>query len=110
MEPQPLTARQQDVYDYLVACIDRGRAPTIRELGKAFGIASAAGVNCHLTALETKGYIRRDSTARGITIIGGETLFSVARDFCHAVDSELSDEEIQAAYDRLKGKVAEAAA
>jgi repressor LexA len=55
-----LTARQKEIYDYLVEYYrENGYPPTIREIGFRFGIRSTKGVVDHLTALERKGYIRR---------------------------------------------------
>jgi len=48
---------------------DRGRPPTLREIGSAFGIASTNGVRYHLDRLERDGKIRRDRfTSRGIEV------------------------------------------
>ena len=48
---------------------DRGRPPTLREIGTAFGIASTNGVRYHLDRLERDGKIRRDRfTSRGIEV------------------------------------------
>lgn len=56
-----LTARQQQVLDYINRCIDEeGIPPTMREIGRHMGIKSTNGVNDHLKALERKGYIKRD--------------------------------------------------
>ncbi len=55
-----LTARQQEIYDFIAQVIrNNGYPPTIREIMVAFGIASTNGVRTTLTALEKKGYIRR---------------------------------------------------
>lgn len=55
-----LTARQQEILDYLVEhARETGYPPTIREIGFRFGIRSTKGVVDHLTALERKGHIRR---------------------------------------------------
>jgi len=55
-----LTARQKEIYDYLVEYYrENGYPPTIREIGFRFQIRSTKGVVDHLTALERKGYIRR---------------------------------------------------
>jgi repressor LexA len=55
-----LTARQKEIYDYLVEYYqENGYPPTIREIGFRFRIRSTKGVVDHLTALERKGYIRR---------------------------------------------------
>lgn len=58
---QGLTARQQQILDYITEWIlDRGYPPTIREIGEHMGIRSTNGVNDHLKALERKGYLQRD--------------------------------------------------
>jgi len=74
----PLTANQQRIFDYICGYIgDNGYPPAIRDIGKAFDIASPNGVMCHLRALQKKGYIHRDEKnderggrARAITIPG----------------------------------------
>jgi repressor LexA len=46
---------------------ERGFPPTIREIGKAFGIASTNGVRYHLHRLEKDGHLRRSGKiSRGI--------------------------------------------
>lgn len=44
-------------------------SPTVREIAAAFGFKSPNGVTCHLAALERKGYLRRNHTARGIEVL-----------------------------------------
>ena len=63
-----LTPRQREIYDFIRLKIEgRGYGPTVREIGKAFDIASPNGVMCHLKALETKGFIKREGfSARAI--------------------------------------------
>src|SRR5215472_18192839 len=52
----PLTARQKDIYEYLLKTIrEKGYAPSIPEIGAKFKIASTNGVSDHLKALEKKG-------------------------------------------------------
>jgi len=65
-----LTNRQQQIYDFIVSRIQRdGSAPTIREIGERFRIASTNGVRATLTALSKKGYIRRKPLlSRGIEL------------------------------------------
>lgn len=65
-----LTDRQREILKAIRQFVqDRGYPPTLRELGKCFGIRSTNGVNDHLRALERKGYImRRDMLSRGITL------------------------------------------
>lgn len=51
------------------ALSERGRPPTLREIGDAFGIASTNGVRYYLDRLELGGKIRRDRfTSRGIEL------------------------------------------
>ena len=67
----PLTAKQRLVlrfiWDYK---IENGWPPTVREIGKHFGINSPNGVVCHLKALEEKGRIvRSENISRGIRLL-----------------------------------------
>ncbi|MBL8849453.1 MAG: transcriptional repressor LexA [Planctomycetaceae bacterium] len=56
-----LTERQKEIYDFIKdRILNRGYGPTVREIGKAFGIRSPNGVMCHLKALEKKGLIDRE--------------------------------------------------
>ena len=65
-----LTERQEDVLSMIISHINRrGYAPTLREIGKHFGIKSTNGVNDHLLALERKGYLgRSEHAARSIVV------------------------------------------
>ena len=57
-----MTKRQKMIYEYIRDKIrNRGYGPTVRELGRQFGISSPNGVICHLKALEKKGYISREA-------------------------------------------------
>lgn len=59
-----LTPRQRAVYEFLQkSTSNKGYSPTLREIGKEFGIASLNGVACHLPALEKKGAISREANA-----------------------------------------------
>lgn len=71
---QKLTARQQDVYDFIKKTVlAKGYPPSVREIGDAIGLQSSSTVHSHLTNLEEKGYIRRDPTKpRAIEIITDE--------------------------------------
>jgi repressor LexA len=56
-----LTDKQRAVLAFIERQIRSvGYAPTIREIGRQFGIRSTNGVNDHLLALERKGYISRE--------------------------------------------------
>jgi repressor LexA len=66
-----LTDKQRKIYEFIREKIEsRGYGPTVREIGKGFGIKSPNGVMCHLKALETKGIIIRDKKhARAIQLV-----------------------------------------
>jgi repressor LexA len=58
-----LTARQQEIWDFLVEYLDRhGYPPTVREIGDAVGLASPSTVHAHLANLERAGLLKRDPT------------------------------------------------
>ncbi|MEO5617335.1 MAG: transcriptional repressor LexA [Candidatus Eisenbacteria bacterium] len=51
---------------------ERGYPPTIREIGKAFGISSTNGVRYYLTVLEKAGHLKRSGKiSRGLEGVGG---------------------------------------
>jgi repressor LexA len=68
-----LTDRQREIYDWIVTwCEQRGYAPTVRELAKAFEFSSPNGAYCHLSALAKKGWITWvPNVCRTIRPIGG---------------------------------------
>jgi repressor LexA len=68
----PLTARQQEIWQFLVAYVDdHGYPPTVREIGGEVGLASPSTVHAHLANLERVGLIRRDPTKpRAIELTG----------------------------------------
>ena len=56
-----LTVRQRIVLDMIRTAIEtRGYPPSMREIGEAVGLTSPSSVAHQLSALEKKGYIRRD--------------------------------------------------
>lgn len=58
-----LTTRQRQVLDFIESEVQRkGYPPSVREIGKQFGLRSSATVHTHLGALQDKGYLRRDPT------------------------------------------------
>jgi repressor LexA len=60
-ERDQLTDRQKEILSFINRSIgDRGYPPTLREIGRQFGIRSTNGVNDHLRALEKKGYLQRE--------------------------------------------------
>ena len=69
-----LTARQQEIWNFLVEYVDRhGYPPTVREIGERVGLASPSTVHAHLANLERAGLLRRDPTKpRALELIGRE--------------------------------------
>src|SRR3954449_1397982 len=56
-----LTKRQQEIYDYIKRyAAEHGYPPTVRDIGKAVGLASSSTVHAHLANLEKLGLLRRD--------------------------------------------------
>jgi len=66
-----LTRRQKEILDFISETTEKnGFPPTIREIGKKFRIASTNGVRAILSALSSKGYIRRKPLlSRGIEVL-----------------------------------------
>ncbi len=53
---------QKNIYNFIIKYMrDEGMPPTNREIGKAMNIASTGHVDYHLSMLEKKGYITRES-------------------------------------------------
>jgi repressor LexA len=77
-----LTARQQEIWNYLVEYVDQhGYPPTVREIGERVGLASPSTVHAHLANLERAGLLRRDPTKpRALELIGRERRDVVPRD------------------------------
>jgi repressor LexA len=69
-----LTARQQEIWNYLVEYVDRhGYPPTVREIGEQVGLASPSTVHAHLANLERAGLLKRDpSKPRALELLGRE--------------------------------------
>jgi repressor LexA len=64
-----LTERQKQVLDYIQSHIDNdGYPPTLREICAHLGVSGKVSATRHLEALEKKGYIKRDSSSRGIAL------------------------------------------
>ena len=58
-----LTKRQQEIFDFIkVYSAKFGYPPTVRDIGKAVGLASSSTVHAHLANLEKLGLLRRDPT------------------------------------------------
>ena len=58
-----LTKRQQEIIEFIKRYSARhGYPPTVRDIGKAVGLASSSTVHAHLANLEKVGLLRRDPT------------------------------------------------
>jgi repressor LexA len=75
-----LTARQQEIWQFLVEYTDgHGYPPTVREIGEAVGLASPSTVHAHLANLERGGLLKRDpSKPRALDLIGHRTVAAAA--------------------------------
>jgi repressor LexA len=81
-----LTKRQQEIFDFIKRYSAKyGYPPTVRDIGKAVGLASSSTVHAHLANLERLGMLRRDpSKPRAIELLDrvredvGEAVGSVA--------------------------------
>jgi repressor LexA len=91
-----LTARQQEIWQYLVDYVDRhGYPPTVREIGEAVGLASPSTVHAHLANLERAGLLKRDPTKpRALDLIG------------HRRESRADDREAELPKLPLLGQIA----
>ena len=78
-----LTARQQEIYNFIVQFIaDRGYPPTIMEIMQAFNIASTNGVRRHLVALEKKRYTEQEDRHHTIRRRVYRTIGAVGKPIC----------------------------
>src|SRR6188472_3724978 len=66
-----LTKRQKEIFDFIGKYAAKtGYPPTVREIGKAVGLASSSTVHAHLANLERIGLLRRDpSKPRAIELL-----------------------------------------
>jgi repressor LexA len=66
-----LTDRQRQVLDFIKSEVrTKGFPPTVRDIGEAVGLSSSSTVHAHLSALESKGLIRRDpSKPRALEVL-----------------------------------------
>ena len=74
MEQSKITAKQQEILEYIKSCIlKKGYPPAVREICEAVHLKSTSSVHSHLERLEESGYIRRDPTKpRAIEILDDE--------------------------------------
>jgi repressor LexA len=75
-----LTKRQQEIFDFVKQYVgEHGYPPTVRDIGKAIGLASSSTVHAHLANLERLGLLRRDPTKpRAIEVLKDKAREAVA--------------------------------
>jgi repressor LexA len=69
-----LTKRQQEIFDFIQKYASKyGYPPTVREIGKAVGLASSSTVHAHLANLQKSGLLRRNpAKPRAIEVMLGK--------------------------------------
>lgn len=79
MDYNNLSAKQQEILEYLKECIlKKGYPPAVREICEAVKLKSTSSVHAHLETLEEKGFIRKDPTKpRAIEIL--DDTFNLSR-------------------------------
>jgi repressor LexA len=77
-----MTKRQQEIFDFIKRYASKyGYPPTVREIGKAVGLASSSTVHAHLANLEKSGLLRRNPTKpRAIEVMFDKARKVVASD------------------------------
>lgn len=112
-----LTPRQRLVLETVRASVEsRGYPPSMREIGDAVGLTSPSSVKHQLTALERKGYLRRDPNrpraievvqpddSRGVAPLAGAPGMGVPG--IGDADSGLREGAPEAAYVPVVGRIA----
>jgi len=70
---QELTERQKNILQIISDSVENnGYPPTYQQLCDILGIHSRNGIKKHIDALVTKGYLEKNSSARGIRILDPE--------------------------------------
>jgi len=102
-----LTTRQRRVLEVIRNSVDRrGYPPSLREIGDAVGLASPSSVSHQLSALERKGYLRKDpNRPRAIEVLSPDT---AARGYRQSHDDETGsgDSHPTPAYVPVLGRIA----
>ena len=61
-DPNELNKREKAIVKYIEKQVkENGYPPSVREIGKAVGLSSTATVHSYITALEKKGYIKKEN-------------------------------------------------
>ncbi|HET7397990.1 MAG TPA: transcriptional repressor LexA [Intrasporangium sp.] len=111
-----LTVRQRRVLEVIRNSVDRrGYPPSMREIGEAVGLASPSSVAHQLTALERKGYLRRDpNRPRALEVVSPDagtpgyraTKAVAAPDAAHDDVTGSGDTRPEASYVPVLGRIA----
>lgn len=116
-----LTARQRHVLEVIrESVLERGYAPSIREIGDAVGLTSTSSVAHQLRTLEKKGFLRRDpnrpravdmrvldeAADRADSLAGADTTTPTARVTPEPGTHEFGGSESAAALVPLVGRIA----
>ena len=65
-----ITKRQKELLEHIISSIrDNSMPPTISQMAKSMGVRSKNAIVKLLKELQDKGYIKRDSSARGIKVL-----------------------------------------
>jgi REP element-mobilizing transposase RayT len=82
---RPLTHRQQAIFEFVSNFSqERGFSPSLREIGQAVGLANVSAVRGHISALEKKGYIKKEpDQPRSLSVVGSPSVMSRIRRKLH---------------------------
>lgn len=103
---QGLTPRQRLVLDTIRESVQRrGYPPSMREIGEAVGLTSPSSVKHQLTALERKGFLRRDpNRPRAIEVVHPDDSRAIAP--LGDEDTLAGDARPQPSYVPVVGRIA----
>lgn len=105
-----LTARQHKVLEFIRSAVERrGYPPSMREIGEAVGLTSPSSVAHQLSALERKGFLRRDpNRPRAIEVMAPDmpTAAGSAPGTLRHDDTGAGDERPTPSYVPVVGRIA----
>lgn len=72
----PTIQKTRKIYEFVKEAVRaNGMPPTLKEIGKAFGMTSVSSVHKHVEKMELQGWIKRvPNVSRGIRIVEQETI------------------------------------
>src|SRR5689334_22481499 len=108
-----LTVRQRRVLEVIRNSVDRrGYPPSLREIGEAVGLTSPSSVAHQLSALERKGFLRRDpNRPRAMEVVSPDTAsdepgYRGAPEHDEVDVTGINDERPEATYVPVLGRIA----